>query len=238
VSVADRVVVIAGATGVLGPVVAREFAANGAGIALLARSRDELQAVLATLAGGAERHLAVPVDLASAEDAARAAQLVRERLGRTEILLHLVGTYRGGSGLAQTPASDWELLLEVNLRSATHALSAFIAQLADGDYGRVVAVSTPFAQQPGATNAAYAASKAALEALTLSVAREGCEHGVTANVLVVRSIRSEPPADGEDSRPRTWTRPEELAATMLWLCSDEAAMITGARIPLHGGTAP
>ncbi|HUG48242.1 MAG TPA: SDR family oxidoreductase [Candidatus Limnocylindria bacterium] len=99
-------------------------------------------------------------------------------------------------------------------------------QLTEGDYGRVVAVSTPFAQQPGATNAAYAASKAALEALILSVAREGREHGLTANVVVVRSIPSESPADGNASRPRTWTRPEELSSTMLWLCSDEAGLVT------------
>lgn len=136
--------------------------------------------------------------------------------------------------MAGTPATDWDLLLEVNLRSAVNATAAFVPQLTEGDYGRIVAVSTPFAQQPGATNAAYAASKAALEALILSVAREGLEHGLTANVVVVRSIRNEPPADGDAGRPRTWTRPEELAATMLWLSSEEASQITGARIPLHG----
>jgi NAD(P)-dependent dehydrogenase (short-subunit alcohol dehydrogenase family) len=235
VSVVDRVVVIAGATGVLGPVVARHFAAHGARTALLARGRQELEAVASSLEGGRDRHLTLPVDLGSADDAGRAAEHVGERLGRAEVLLHLVGTYRGGAGLAQTPAPDWELLLEVNLRSAINAMAAFMPQLTDGDYGRIVGVSTPFAQQPSATNAAYAASKAALEALILSAAREGRDHGVTANILVVRSIRSEPPADADAGRPRTWTRPEELAATLLWLCSDDASQITGARIPLHGG---
>jgi NAD(P)-dependent dehydrogenase (short-subunit alcohol dehydrogenase family) len=236
VSVADRVVVIAGATGAAGPVVARAFADRGARIALLARGRDELDALLASLPGGTDRHAAVPVDLGSAEEARRAADVVRERLGRADVLIHLVGTFRGGTGLAETPASDWDLLLDVNLRSAVHTLSAFLPQLADGDYGRIVAVSSPFAQRPSATNAAYASAKAALEALILSAAQEGAQHAVTANVLIVRSIRGERPAGSDANEPRSWVRPEELAAVMLWLCSDEAGRTTGARIPLHGGS--
>ena len=235
-SVADRVVVITGATGIAGPVVAREFAAQGARCALLARSRDELEALATSLPGGRDRHLALPVDLGSADGAAQAAEVVRERLGKADALLHLVGTYRGGAGLAQTPASDWDLLLEANLRTAARAIAAFLPQLVEGGWGRIVAVSSVFAQQPGATNAAYAASKAGLEALILGAAREGYEHGVTANVLVVRSIRTEPPDGSDPAGARKWTRPEEIAANMLWLCSDEARLITGARIPLHGGT--
>ncbi len=216
-SLNGRVVALTGATGLLGPVVARAFAARGARVALLARDRDELDQVAASLPGGRDRHLVVPADLSSADQAVAAAATVREQLGSADVLLHLVGTFRGGAGLAQTASSDWQLLFEVNFWTAVRTLAAFLPQLVDGDRGRIVAVSTPFAQAPSATNAAYAASKAALEAVVLSLARELREQPVTANVVVVRSIRPDRPAGPTAEGKGGWTTPEEIAAAMLWL---------------------
>lgn len=231
-SLTGRVVAITGATGVLGPIVARAFAAQGARVALLARDGAALEEVAATLSGVPEDRLVVPVDLGSHDAAKQAATVVHDRLGSTEILLHLVGTFRGGSGLAESPAAEWDDLFEVNLHTAVRTMAAFLPQIQSGGWGRVVAVSTPFAQAPGGTGAAYAASKAALEALVRSVAREAGESGVTANLVVVRSIR---PRDAQSSTAAgKSTSPEEIAATMLWLCSDEAGTVNGARIPLHG----
>ncbi len=235
--VEGRVVVVSGATGVLGPGVADVFARHGDRLALIARDPDELGRLVADLPGGAERHQVVPADLASVDEALGAAERVRERYGRADVLLHLVGTYRGG-GFADTAAADWQTLFQVNLWTAVCTLGAFLPLLEEGDGGRLVAVSSPYAQAPTGTSVAYAASKAALEALVLSVGSE-LKGRVTANLIVVRSIRSEPPPGADAAAPRTWTTPAEIAAAMLWLVSDEAAMVTGARIPLYGGgTAP
>lgn len=114
--------------------------------------------------------------------------------------------------------------------TAATTFAAFMPQLLAGGWGRIVAVSSPVAQQPGPDSAAYAASKAGLDAIVLSAAREGSGRGLTANLLVVRSIRDEP-VQGTSAADRQWTRPSELAAAMLWLCSDEAGQTTGARIP-------
>lgn len=227
--------VVTGATGLLGPRVAEAFAAGGAEIALIARDRADLDRLAADLPGGPARHLIVPADLGSAEQALAAADQVRDRFGRVDALLHLVGTYRGG-GFEETPGAEWQLLFEVNLWTAVCTLGAFLPLLEEGTGGRLIAVSSPYAQAPSGTSVAYAASKAALEALVLSVGAE-LKGRVTANLIVVRSIRSEPPADGRAGRPRDWTTPEEIAATMLWLASPEAAMVTGARIPLYGAGA-
>jgi len=187
----------------------------------------------AGLSGGAERHLVVAADLASADEALAAAEQVRQRFGRADVLLHLVGTYRGG-GFADTPSADWQILFEVNLWTAVCTFGAFLPLLEEGGGGRLIAVSSPFAQAPTGTSVAYTASKSALEALVLSLGAE-LKGRVTANLIVVRSIRSGPPADARADEPRSWTTPEEIANAMLWLASDDAGQVTGARIPMYGG---
>jgi NAD(P)-dependent dehydrogenase (short-subunit alcohol dehydrogenase family) len=221
----DRVVVITGATGVLGPVVARRFADEGARLALLARDEESCVGVAMGLPGGLKRHRGVPVDLSDAISAGAAADTVRERFGPASILLHLVGGYVGGTPLVDTSDEEWRGQIDLNLMSTVNAVRAFLPDIAAGEHGRVVAMSTPLAGAPTAGHAAYAATKAAVEALMMSVAKDLSGTTATANVLQVRSIGSEKP---------THTRPDELAAAMAWLCSREAAAVNGQRIPTFG----
>lgn len=221
----DRVVAITGATGKLGGAVAARFAADGARLALLARSESEVAALVARLPGGAERHVGLEVDLGSAEGAASCAAAVRDRLGPATVLLHLVGGYAGGTPFADGDDAEWNHLLGLNLWTSVHAIRAFLPDVAAADHGRIVTVSTYVAAAPTPKHAAYAASKAAVEALTLSVARDLAGTTATANVVVLRAIGSEKPTE---------QRPEEIAATMAWLASPEAGPINGQRIPLIG----
>src|SRR4051812_5371048 len=92
----DRVVVISGASGKLGGVVAARFAEAGYRLALLARAKDDVADLAASLPGGVGRHVPVAVDLGSAESSAAAAAVVRQELGAASVLLQLVGGYAGG----------------------------------------------------------------------------------------------------------------------------------------------
>ncbi len=149
------------------------------------------------------------------------------------MLLHLVGTFRGGS--TDAPDEDWRLLLDLNLWSTVWALRAFLPYITKVPGGRIVTVSSPFGQNPSAATGAYGASKAAVESLTLSVAREIRASGATGNVVVVRSIRTAEERDAaEPEAAGSWTTPEEIGQAMLWLCSAEAAAVNGARVPLYG----
>jgi NAD(P)-dependent dehydrogenase (short-subunit alcohol dehydrogenase family) len=223
----DRVVVITGATGKLGQVVARRFAEDGARLALLARDEESCIGLAASLPGGIQRHRAVPVDLSDAESAVAAADAIRERLGPASVLLHLVGGYFGGTAFVDTTDDDWRGQIELNLMSTIHAVRAFLPDLAAAELGRVVAISTPVAGAPTPGHAAYAATKAAVEALIISVGRDLAGTTATANVLLVRAIGDEKPNQ---------TRPEELAAAMAWLMSPEASAVNGQRIPVLGRT--
>ncbi|HXG26895.1 MAG TPA: SDR family NAD(P)-dependent oxidoreductase [Candidatus Binatia bacterium] len=220
-----RVVTITGATGRLGGAVAARFAEAGYRIALLAQSRPDCENLAATLPGGLDRHIGLGVDLSSAEASAAAATEVRERLGAVSCLLQLVGGYAGGTPFVDGDDGELKTLLSLNLWTTVHAIRAFLPDIAAAEHGRIVTVSTFVAAAPTPKHAAYAASKAAVEAVTISVARDLAGTSATANVVVLRSIGDQKPTD---------QRPDEIAAAMLWLCSPEAGTVNGQRINLFG----
>lgn len=224
----ERIVVITGATGQLGPVVSRRFAEDGARLALLARREESCVALAASLPGGLRRHRGVPVDLSDPASALEAAAYVRESLGPARVLIHLVGDYAGGTPFIDAPLDEWRHLLDVNLWSTINAVRAFLPDLRATEHGRLITISTPLATAPASNIAAYAASKAAVESLTLSVAKDLAGTTATANVLLIRTIAADPP-----EKP-THTRPDEIAAAMAWLCSPAAGAVNGQRIPLVG----
>ena len=221
----DRVVVITGATGDLGPPVAHAFADAGARCALLARDEDACIGLAMSLPGATRRHLPLPADLGSPSAAAGAAALVREKLGPASILLHLVGGYAGGTPFLESDVDELSDQLALNLFTTANAIRAFLPDIVAGENGRVVTMSSFVAAAPTAKHAAYAASKAAAEALTISVAKDLAGTTATANIVAVRAI-------GEAKA--TETRPGEIAAAMLWLASPEAGATNGQRIELFG----
>ena len=221
----ERVVAITGATGRLGRVVAEHFAGTGARLALLGRSEEEAATLASELPGGSDRHAGFAVDLGDAAASAAAAAAVRERLGPAAVLLQLVGGYAGGTPFVDGDDEEFRHLLDLNLWTTVHAIRAFLPDVLAAEHGRIVTVSTYVAATPTPKHAAYAATKAAVEALTMSVARDMAGTTATANVVVLRSLGDE---------KATEQRPEEVAATMAWLASPDAGTINGQRINLFG----
>lgn len=222
---ADRVIAITGATGKLGRGVSAHFAETGARLALLARSEEEVAGLASELPGGLDRHAGLAADLGDAASARAAAGAVRDRLGPAAVLLQLVGGYAGGTPFVDGDDEEFRHLLDLNLWSTIHAVRAFLPDVIAAEHGRIVTVSTYVAAAPTPKHAAYAATKAAVEALTISVARDLAGTSATANVVVLRAIGDEKPTE---------QRPEEIAAVMAFLCSPEAGTINGQRIPLIG----
>ena len=232
----DRVIAIAGVGGGLGPLVARRLFEAGATIAGTGRDQEALDALAADLSLSPERWDGRAVDLLD-EDAARAwcAALV-ERFGRVDGLVHLVGGWRGGQPLQEAPLGDWELLHDLLVRTVQHTTRAFHEQLAASPHGRFVLVSSKQARAPTATNAAYAAAKAAAEAWTLALA-DGFEgSAATANILVVDAILTPRMREEEpDKEFPTFTPAEDIADGIAFLCSDAAKKMNGQRFPLTMG---
>jgi NAD(P)-dependent dehydrogenase (short-subunit alcohol dehydrogenase family) len=222
-----KVVAISGAAGGLGPEVARAFADAGASLALAGRSEEKLVRLLDSLGVPPDRSLATGVDLGNATAAQAWADAVRAKFGRVDAVLHLVGGYKGGGSLAEVSLSDWEELEGVLVGTTLCVVRAFVGMLKAGG-ARFIGVTSPKAQAPTAKSALYSMAKAASDALVLALADELRGTGSTANLVVVDSI-SVPGTPYGKSTPA-----EEIAATMLFLCSDAAATINGARVPLTG----
>ncbi|MCI0581351.1 MAG: SDR family oxidoreductase [Chloroflexi bacterium] len=220
-----RVVVVTGATGKLGPTVAAGFAALGDRLVLLARDAEEARALASSLPGGEAVHLGLSADLATAAGAEAAATTIRDRIGGPAVLLHLVGGYAGGTSIEDADPDLWRDLFDLNFWTTFHTLRAFLPDIRAAASGRIVTVSTPLAGAPVANIGPYAASKGAVETLTLTLAKELVATPATANVVLIRTIGDEKPSH---------TRPDEIAAAMVWLCSPAAAAVNGQRVPLVG----
>jgi NAD(P)-dependent dehydrogenase (short-subunit alcohol dehydrogenase family) len=222
-----RRVAVAGAGGGLGPDVVRALAAAGAWVAAADRTVEHLEPVrdVAADAQGA--------DLTSAAGAAAWA----DSLGQVDALLHLVGGWRGGQDLEAMDLADLELLERLLFHSVVHTTRAFAPLLkAAGERGRFGLVSSAVVARPPAGNAAYAATKAAAEAWTLTFAAELAPTGGTANVVVVNAIVTPAMrAENPDKAYTTFTDTGEIADALVYLCSDAARKMNGQRLHLHGG---
>jgi NAD(P)-dependent dehydrogenase (short-subunit alcohol dehydrogenase family) len=232
---ADRVVLITGATGGLGRVAAATFAATGAKIGLVGTDRGRLEALAADLRLAANAWTAVEADLRDGDEAARAVAAIAERFGRIDVVLHLVGGWSGGTKVAELDPAEMRAMLDQHVWTTLHVARAVVPGMIERGWGRLIAISSTMALEGTSGMAAYAVAKAGEEVLLRTISREVAGTGVTANVLVVRKIDAEHERDTAPSpKNATWATPEELVAAMTYLCSDEASIVNGTRIPLTG----
>lgn len=234
-AIEGRVVAVAGAGGGLGPSVVARLAEGGAVVCASDVTVDRVEPLGAAPGLDEDRFDARAVDLLD-EGAARSwCEGLLERFGRVDALLHLVGGWRGGPPLAEAPLSDYEWLHELLVRTVQHSTRAFRDALASAR-GSFALVSSVQAQRPSGTNAAYAAAKAAAESWTLALADDFSAAGsrARANVVVVNAILTPQMREANpDKEYRTFTRAEDIAEALAFLCSDAAASMNGQRLSLH-----
>jgi NAD(P)-dependent dehydrogenase (short-subunit alcohol dehydrogenase family) len=231
----DKVVLISGATGALGSAVTREFAQTDARLVLTARSEQKLERLIAEADLTAEQTLTIAADVTQPHGVRELVDAAVAHFGRVDVLLNTAGGWAGGTPVAETSVEEWDHMLGLNLRSAFLLSRAVLPLMLEAGWGRIVHVSSRTAVAPRAKRAAYAVSKMGLITLTEVTAAEVKGTGVTANVILPSVIdtpanrASMPKAD-----PSKWVPPERIATTMRFLCSDAAASINGARIPIYG----
>jgi len=221
----NKVIVITGATGALGSLTAKTFAAQGYALALLDNDQNKLDVLTRDLNLPDERLFTSIVDLRNRQAVQDSAEAVSAKFGSVHALIHLVGGWVGGKTLAETSEEDLNSMLGQHVWTTFHLFQAFSPKLAANNWGRVITISPSTVSNPPAKRGIYLATKAAQENFVLTLAAELKEHGVTANIIQVRAIDVENKGTG--------TTPAEIVAAMLYLFSNEAGKITGARIPLY-----
>jgi NAD(P)-dependent dehydrogenase (short-subunit alcohol dehydrogenase family) len=231
----NRVAVITGATGGLGQVATHRLAEKGTRLVLVSDSAEKLEDLVSELNLPKERILSIVTDLSQPEASRAVLDATLARFERAEILLHFVGGWVGGVPVAQVPSEDLSAMLRQHVWTTFYMAQAFAPHLVANRWGRLIVVSSPSVSTPPANSAPYTMGKSAQEALVLTLAAEFKGTGVTANILRVRTIDVKHERENQPSSKNAfWTTPEEITAAILYLCSDEAHMVNGARLPLYG----
>src|SRR5947208_289483 len=222
-----RIVLVTGASGGLGTYVTQAFLETGATV--IGTSRKIQQSDF-TSAG----FTAMPGEISSRAGAQTIVDGVVARFGRLDVLAHTVGGFAGGQSVTDTDDATFQRMLDLNLNSVFHILRATIPVLRKSS-GRIIAIGSRAAVEPGPGVGAYSASKAAMLSLVKTVAAENRDAGVTANVVLPGTMDT--PANrlampGSDFVK--WVQPANVASLVLWLASDAGKEITGAAIPVYG----
>lgn len=240
---ADRVSLVTGASQGIGEAIAEELGREGATVILVDVQKDKLEQVASRLAGLGIRALPYEADVT---DSTRAAQVVDEvvgTLGRLDHLVNNAGITRD-SLLLRMKEEDWDLVLRVNLKGAFNFSRAALKPMFTARYGRIVNIASVVGQMGNFGQTNYAASKAGLIGFSKSLAREVAARGITVNCVapgyIATPMTEKLPEEVKkaflDIIPmKRFGLPVEVARAVKFLCSDEAAYITGQVINVNGG---
>ena len=225
-----RVYSITGAFFALGSAVAKAAAAQGARLALI----DFAKTAPAGLPAGEDVLVLGGVDLTDPAQAQQAVDAIAARFGGLDALVNIAGGFRWELHEGGDPET-WRTLFRMNVETAANATRAALGPLKASGSGRIVNVGANGAVKAAAGMGAYAASKAGVHKLTAALAEELKPAGVTVNAVLPSIIDTAVNrADMPDADHSAWVKPEDLAAVILFLASEEARAVTGALVPVTG----
>jgi 3-oxoacyl-[acyl-carrier protein] reductase len=239
-----RVAIVTGGTRGIGKGIALGLAREGARIALVYRAnKAAAQTALRQLQSVGADCVAVETDITEPARAAQLIQTLADRYGRIDILVNNVGEFRWGT-LAESSAEEWMSIFNSNLTTVFHMCRAVLPLMRKGRWGRIVNLGAVGAERAfgQAKISAYAAAKAAVVAMSRSLALEEAKNGITVNVvnpsnidekdLTLEEARKLKDARYPIGRPPTV---DDVAAAVSFFASEEAEYVTGQVLNVSGG---
>ena len=221
-----KVIVVTGASGALGKVVAETALARGARVAGVDHAASQTAATDNRIELGG-------VDLSDAAAAKKAIDAAAAHFGRFDALVNIAGGFAFET-VADGDPHTWQHMYALNVLTALNASRSAIPHLVNSGAGRIVNIGAMGALQAGSGMGAYAASKAGVHRLTEALAAEW-KGRITVNAVLPSTIDT--PAN-RASMPRAdfakWVTPQELTEVILFLVSDAASAVTGALLPVNG----
>ena len=242
-----RAALVTGSSRGIGRAVAQELARAGYDVCVNCSSEQGLPAAReladALAADCGVRTLAVAANVADAQEAATLVDAACQEFGRVDVLVNNAGITRDGL-IARMKEEDFDAVVGVNLKGTFNCCKAVAQRMMKQRYGRIVNMSSVVGVAGNAGQANYAASKAGVIGLTKSLARELASRNVTANAVAPGFITTDMTAALSDKQREAMTEriaarrlgaPEDVAALVRFLASDEAGYITGQVICVDGG---
>jgi 2-dehydro-3-deoxy-L-rhamnonate dehydrogenase (NAD+) len=238
-----RAVVTGGATGI-GFAIAQRLLQSGGSVTVW--DRDIAAAKSAALTLGAKAS-AVEVDVSSHESVKRAVQAtLQQGGGRIDALVNSAGITGPNAKVWEYPVNAWQEVMQVNLNGLFYCCREIAPVMRDAGYGRIVNIASVAGKEGNPNASAYSASKAAVIALTKSLGKELADTGVRVNCVTPAAVKTGMFAQMTEQHIQfmlskipmgRFGTPEEIAATVAWLCTEDCSFSTGAVFDLSGGRA-
>ena len=232
-----RTVIVTGATGNLGAVVAHKFINQSANLVLTDRGEDRLGQRFPELLESNQHILANRIDVTNPDSVNRLIGKVIERFKHIDVLVNTVGGFSAGKILPETPLSTLDFMLSLNARSVFVTSQAVLPHMTKEKHGKIVNLAARAGLRGSAKMSAYSASKAAVIRLTESMAEEVKNLGINVNCILPGTIDT---PQNREAMPganyENWVKTESLTDVIVFLASDFARDIHGAAIPVYGNS--
>jgi 3-oxoacyl-[acyl-carrier protein] reductase len=242
-SLSGHVAFVTGASQGIGRACALRLAKEGASVAVAARNQEKLNELVREIASAGGNAGAFPLDVADEEQIKSAIKAAIAQFGKIDILVNNAGITRDQLVMRMKRA-DWDAVLQTNLTSAYFSIQQVIGSMLKQRWGRIINVSSVFGQMGQAGQANYAASKAGLIGMTMAIAREVGSRNITCNAIAPGFIETPMTAALGDEFKQNAAKqipigrvgtPEDVAAAVAFLASDDASYITGHVLSVNGG---
>jgi 3-oxoacyl-[acyl-carrier protein] reductase len=239
----NRIALVTGASRGIGQACALTLARAGAKVAVAARALDKLEQLAADIKAGGGEAFPVAIDMESQASIKEGFTRVAKEFGRIDILVNNAGVTRDGLAL-RMKAEDWDLVLRTNLSGAFFAIQQVLSGMMRERWGRIINISSVVGEAGNAGQANYVASKAGLIGLTKSLAQEIASRNVTVNAVAPGFVETDMTAVlNEYLKTRMkqaiplgrFGTPDDIAAAVRFLASDDAGYITGHVLDVNGG---
>jgi len=232
---ADKVALVTGVSrdGQVGQVVAAALAAQGAALAIVARSRDRVEARGRELSANGARVLAIAANLADESEVKQAVDRAVSQYGRIDVLVNLAGGLTRYKPAVETSLEDWRAEIDNNLLATFLCSRAVFGSMRDRGSG--VMVNFARAGSAQANMVAYNCAKAGVDALTRTFALEGRDHGIRVNAVAPGLVDTE--SNIEAMKPKDlkkWAKKDDIARVVVFLASEASAGITGQTVQVTG----
>jgi NAD(P)-dependent dehydrogenase (short-subunit alcohol dehydrogenase family) len=230
-----HVAVVSGAAGSMGGALAHALADHGVQLALLDLHEDRLQAVCGNLVSSEDGLLLGGIDLTNPVSVDEAVTKILAKFERIDFLLNIAGGYRAGYPVQDTPIDEWDLMFDLNVKSAFLLSRAILPGMIKQRYGKVVNIAAKPGLKGIARSAAYSGSKSAVLRLTESMAAEVKHLGINVNAVIPGMLDT--PKNREDSPdldPARWVSLDSVIDVIMFLLSNQARAVHAAAIVVDG----
>jgi len=240
----DRVAIVTGAARGIGKAIALTFVREGAKVALVDVEKAGLETLQKEIGIKGGQAVAVTCDVSKASEVKQMVDHVQTAFGRIDILVNNAGIIRRGT-IETVTEEDWDRVIEVNLKGPFNCSKAVVEIMKRQGYGKIVNVSSIAGKMGDITSApGYGPSKAGMDALTKSLARQLAAYAIHVNGVAPHAIETEMSAEWSPEKRKAIVdaiplkrlgKPEDVAEAVLFLASEQASFITGEILDVNGG---